>query len=160
MAENNDKPVSVESKKTRALGAFDEMERLFDNFLNRGNWPRWPTSWQDLEGTITKAMPKVDVVDNDSEVIVRAEVPGLRKDQIEVTVTDDAITLRGEFNKELENKEAQYYRREMSRGSFARTLALPAMVNGNQAKAKLHDGILELILPKIEKATRRTIEIE
>jgi HSP20 family protein len=79
---------------------------------------------------------------------------------LDVSMTDDAVTLRASIRHEEKEEKGEYYRREMSRGEFQRTLRLPAAVKGEQAKATFKDGILELVLPKMEQAKRKTIRIE
>lgn len=101
----------------------------------------------------------MDVVDRDDEVVVRAEVPGFKKDEIEVSVSGDLLTLSGQTGTEGREEKENYYRCEISRGAFTRTIALPAAVDDSKAKASMKDGMLELTLPKVEKSRRRTITI-
>jgi HSP20 family protein len=105
-------------------------------------------------------MPKVDVIDHDDEVVVRAEMPGVQKDDLDVSVSDNTVTIKGETKREEKKEKGDYYRCEISRGAFARTVALPAYVDANGAKAKFDAGVLELSLPKLEEAKRRTIKID
>lgn len=105
-------------------------------------------------------MPKVDVIDRDDEVVVRAEIPGVAKDDLDISVTDNTVTIKGETKRESKEEKGDYYRCEISRGTFARTLPLPANVDSDSAKAKFEDGVLELTIPKVEKAKRRTIKVD
>ena len=145
----------------RALSPFEEMDRLFEGFFPRG-WMhpfRWELpSWPHLpfEGKL----PKVDIVERDNEVVIRAEVPGVSKDDLEVSMTDNAVTIKGSTSHEEKEEKGEYYRSEMSRGTFSRTVALPAQVDGAKAKASFKDGILELVAPKVEKAKRRSVKVE
>ena len=138
----------------RPFGRLGEFERLFDEFFDRSltsfGWSR------PLPGG---AMPDVDIIDRDDEVIVRAELAGYRKEDIEVSVSGNWLTLRGESRSDDRDESGDYYRQEIAQGSFARTLSLPAEVDESKAKASMKDGILELVLPKLEKARRRTIVI-
>lgn len=148
---------------TQVLSPFDEMDRWFENFFPRG-WMRpfraqWP-SWGELAAPLEGRMPKVDVVDRDEEIIVRAEVPGVAKDDLDISVTDNSVTIKGETKRETKEEKGDYYRCEISRGSFARTLTLPSNVDSENVKAKFDDGVLELTMPKVEKAKRRTIKID
>ncbi|MDY6829800.1 MAG: Hsp20/alpha crystallin family protein [Pseudomonadota bacterium] len=143
----------------RRLHPFEEMERLFDDFfapnwLRPGN-RRWPFSSEAAEGR----MPAVDVVDRDSEIVVTAEVPGVKKDNLEVSVTDSSVSIRGKSHSESQLGEGEYVRREISTGSFARTVSLPGEVDVDAAKAEFADGVLTLTLPKAERAKRRTISV-
>jgi HSP20 family protein len=143
-----------------AMYPWEEMERALARLMPRG-WPRpwrgeWP-SWADV-APFGARLPRVDVIDRENEVILRAEVPGLTKDDLEVSVSDRAVTIRGELKREADSGE--YYYQEMSAGAFARTVSLPAAVDAKQAKVRLKDGILTMTLPKTEAETRHKIPIE
>ena len=135
------------------------MERWFDDFFSR-RWLR-PWRWESqFPEALSLSMPKVDVVDRANEVIVRAEVPGVEKKDIEVSVSGNMLTIRGETKKETKEEKGDYYRAEITRGAFSRTLALPAEVDDTRTKAEMKDGVLELTLPKVAKAKRRSIKID
>jgi HSP20 family protein len=148
---------------SRALTPFEEMERFFDNFVGRG-WMRpfaWDRpSWSELMPGFEGRMPKVDVIDRDEEVVVRAEVPGVTKDDLEVTVTDNVVTIKGETSHEEKEEKGDYYRSEISRGAFSRSVTLPSNVSSDKATANFSDGVLELNLPKVEKSRRHTVKID
>jgi hypothetical protein len=84
----------------------------------------WP-SWAEMGAPLTTRMPKVDVIDRDKEVFIRAEVPGVEKEGLEVTVSDNAVTIKGETKHEEKEEKSDYYRSEISHGTFSRTIALP-----------------------------------
>ena len=92
--------------------------------------------------------------------LVPADIPGVKKEDLDLWVRHNAVNLRGTAHQEEEAKEAQYYRRELSRAEYSRSVRLPAEVNGDQAKARFQDGILELTLPKVAPSSRRTIKVE
>ena len=140
----------------RWLSPFEELDRMFDEFLGRG-WLR-PHRWERPLLAEVK-VPDVDVIDREEEVLVRAEVPGVKKDDIEVSISGNMLTIKGETKREEKEEKGDYYRCEISRGAFARTLALPAEVDQAKAKAELKDGVLELTLPKVEKSKRHTIKV-
>jgi HSP20 family protein len=100
----------------------------------------------------------VDVIDRENEVVLRAEVPGLHKEDLEVSVSDSSVTIRGEIKHEEEKGEYSY--QEMSAGAFSRTIGLPAAVDAKQAKVRLKNGILEMTMPKTEAEKRHKIAIE
>lgn len=104
-------------------------------------------------------MPKVDVIDKDDAVVVRAEVSGVKKEDLEISLGDNTVTIRGCTRHEEKEQKGEYYRSEISRGEFSRTVALPCAVDSNRSSAKLEDGMLELTLPKLEKAKRHTIKV-
>jgi HSP20 family protein len=116
-------------------------------------WPAWP-ELPELR------MPKVDVIDRDDDVLVRAELPGVEKKDLEISTSDTSVTIKATTAREEKEEKGDYYRCEISRGMLSRTVALPAQVHSDKAKASLKDGVLELTLPKVEKSKRRKIEIE
>lgn len=154
-----------EIQKAQAAGAlspFEEMDRMFDQYF-RGGWMRpWRFEWPSFpEISLPEMkMPKVDVVDRDNEIIVRAAVPGAEKKDLDVSVSDNAVTIKGSTRHEEKEEKGDYYRHEISTGAFSRTVALPADVDGSKAKASFRDGMLELTLPKVEKSKRHSIELE
>jgi len=102
----------------------------------------------------------VDVIDRDDEVVVKAELPGVEKKDLDVSVTETSVTIKGTTSHEEKEEKGDYYRCEISRGAYARTVALPSYVDADKAKASFKDGVLELTLPKVEKSKRRSIEIK
>lgn len=164
MAQEQGKDVAVRQEETKAVPAravspFDEIDRLFESLFPRG-WIRplrweWP-SWPEIEWRV----PKVDVIDRDAEVVVKAEVPGVDKKDIEVTTTDNTVTIKGKTSHEVKEEKGDYFRHEMTRGAFSRTVALPGEVDGSQAKASLKDGVLEIVLPKQAKSKRVSVKID
>jgi len=147
----------------RALSPFDDMDSWFESFFPRG-WPqafrRGGPWWSESAAPFEGRMPKVDVIDRDDQVLVRAEVPGVEKNDLDVSVSDGAVTIKGHTKHEEKEEKGDYYRHEISRGAFARTVALPDYVNTEAVTAKFKDGVLELSLPKIEKAKRRNVKID
>lgn len=152
-----------QARPASALSPFEEMERLFDNYFSRGwlsPWRRDWLSWPELATPFEGKMPKVDIVDRDGELVVKAEVPGVDKKDLEVTVTDNSVMIKGSTSHEEKEEKGDYYRCEMSRGSFSRMVALPADVDADKAKSKFKDGVLELTLPKLKKTKRHSIKID
>lgn len=142
---------------------WDEMERWFGDFFRHG-WMRpfemdWPRRF-DLAAPFAGGTPKVDMLDREAEIVVRAELPGVGKDDLEVTVTDHSVTIRAQTRHEEKKEEEKYYRHEMSRGEYQRILALPVAVNDDKATATFKDGVLELTLPKMEKTRQRKVVVE
>ncbi len=148
---------------SRVMTPFEDMDRWFESFFPRG-WMRpfrmdWPTRGE-LAAPFEGRMPKVDVIDREDEVLVRAEVPGVEKENLDVSVSDNAVTIKGETTREEKEEKGDYYHCEISRGAFARTVHLPSGVDTGKTKAQFKDGVLEMTLPKVEKAKRRSIKIE
>ena len=140
---------------TSTLSPWDQMDQWFDDLGRRG-WLH-PFTW---ETPFTDRMPKVDMLDREEEVVVRAELPGVGKDDLDVTVTRHNVTIKATTEHEEKEEEGEYYRHEISRGEFQRTLELPQGVDEAAAKATFRNGVLELTLPKTEKTTRKTVKVE
>jgi HSP20 family protein len=136
---------------------FGDVDRMFDDFFGR-RWLR-PFGWERPFAEMPAFGPSVDVIDRDDEVVVRAEVPGYKKEDIEVSVSDSSLTIKGETKTEEKEEKGDYYRCEISHGAFTRTITLPAEVDDAKAKASMKDGVLELTLPKLEKSKRHPITI-
>jgi len=102
---------------------------------------------------------RLDVIDHDKELVIRGELPGVEKDDIEVTVMGDRLIIEAEREFEKEDDEDAYYRHEVGYGKLMRTIALPVSVDAENIHAELKDGILEVTLPKLEVAERHTIKV-
>lgn len=138
---------------------FDEIDRLLETLVPR-DWMR-PFRWDrpTLPAAFTN-VPKVDVIERDSELVLRAELPGIDKKDIDVSITTNAVTLTAKTEQTDEKEEkGEYFRREIVRGAFARTIHLPNAVDPNAAKATLTDGVLEVVIPKVEVSKRRSVRI-
>jgi len=146
---------------TWTLSPFEEMDRWFETMLPR-RWGRGLLAERPslLTQPFNGRTPHVDVIDRENDILVRAEIPGVAKEDLEVSMTDNTVTIKGSSRKEAEEKDGDYYRCEITHGAFSRTLALPGEVNTKATVAKLEDGILEITLPKVEKAKRQTIEVK
>jgi HSP20 family protein len=155
-----DKPVT----STPATRPLDEMERMWENFFSH-NWMR-PSQWEFpwlAEFPMPferRMMPKVDILDKDRELVLRAQIPGVEKEDLHVTMTDTAVTIEGSMHHEEKAEKGNYFRRECTWGTFARSVALPCDVDSAKAKATLQNGMLELHLPKMTKSNRRSVAIE
>jgi HSP20 family protein len=140
----------------------EEMDRLFGDFGFGGSlasgFGREFGRLADLEGSMW--LPQVEAFERDGKLIVRADLPGLTKDDINVDITDDAIKIRGERRQEKEENEEGYYRSERSYGSFYREIPLPSGVNRDEANASFRNGVLEITVPAPARQTgSRRIEI-
>jgi HSP20 family protein len=116
--------------------------------------PEWARStFMDLK------TPKVDIIDRDNDVLVKAEIPGVNKDDLDVSLTDTTVTIKGRTAKEEKQEEGDYFRSETMKGEFSRTLALPAQVKAAKAKTKFKNGVLTVIVPKHEHAKRHKVKV-
>jgi HSP20 family protein len=138
------------------------MDRMLDQFMRHGWMRPWRFDWPAFPDTTLPELkaPKVDVVDREAEIVVRAELPGVEKKDIDISVGEDNVTIKGATRHEEKEEKGDYYRCEISRGSFSRTVALPADVDASKAKAAFKDGVLELTLPKLATARRHTVRVE
>ena len=114
--------------------------------------------WAKL-GMMELKSPKVDIVDRDDDILVKAEIPGFKKEDIDVSLTDTAITIKGSTSEEKKEEKGDYFRSETMKGSFTRTLALPAEVDGSKATSTFKDGMLEVVVPKHEHARSHKVDI-
>lgn len=136
----------------------DEMDRIFEDF---GLGPRWSTASRALTQAAEVWAPQIDMFQRGNELVVKADLPGMSKDEVKVDVTDDAITITGERRREHEEEREGIYRIERSSGSFRRVVALPEGAMTDQAKATFRNGVLEITMPvPPEQVTRgRRLEI-
>lgn len=146
----------------RTVTPFDEIERMMDrmfadffprSFLQPFGWRGTLAEWEPL-------IPRVDVIEKDDQVVVRAELPGVKKENLDVAIRDTMLTIKANTQSEEQEETGQYFRRERRTGSYSRTLTLPAVVESSKAKASFKDGILELTLPKAEHARAHRVQIE
>ncbi len=135
-----------------------EMDRMMDDFFGRRMRPWWPERWQRGDSEITT--PAVDVYEEKDEIVVKAELPGMEKNDIEVNISDSELTLKGEKKKEEKVEEDDYYRCERSYGAFLRSVELPKDVQADKIKASFKNGILEVRLPKTEEAKTKEIKVK
>ena len=128
-----------------------EMDRLFENFFERGPW---------TTGDGGAFEPAIEMADTDDSIMVKAQVPGVSKENLHLDITDDNLTLRGEIKEEEKAEGRRFHRREWRYGAFARTIPLPTAVKADQAKAQLKDGVLTITIPKGEHAKMKQIPIK
>lgn len=132
----------------------DEMNRLFNDFFGRVP-SRFEGDWSTSEWT-----PSVDISETKDDILIKAEVPGMKKEDIKISLQDNVLTLKGERKQEKEEKETNFYRMERSYGSFTRSFNLPTVVQADKIKASYKDGILNVTLPKAEEVKPKQIPIE
>ena len=126
-----------------------DMDRLFERFLGRE-----PSS------PLGEMEPAIEVADTPEAVIVKAQVPGVSKERLQVNVTDNALTLKGEVKEDKTTEDKNYHRREFHYGAFSRTIPLPTTVQAEKATAQLKDGVLEVTIPKREETKAKAIPIQ
>jgi HSP20 family protein len=130
----------------------DEMNRMFEQFFRGGTGEE--AGW----GVRTWA-PPVDIYETDDALILKAELPGVSKDDVSIEIHQNTLILRGQRKHEAEVKEEQYHRVERAYGTFQRSFMLPTLVDQEHVQATYHDGVLELRLPKSEAAKPKRVAI-
>jgi len=125
------------------------MDRLFDEFM-------MPSLWRSQPAEMT--FP-IDVYETDDEVVVKAALPGIRADDVDISVSGESLTIKGEVKQEEKVERENYYRQELRYGAFARTIPLPTRVDHERAEADFADGILTVRLPKAEEVRPKTIKV-
>jgi len=157
---NDKKEADVPSRMLSPVRGWErEMERMFEDFP----FFRWPRFREfepfRLARELRLQAPTLDLYEEKDEVVVKAEMPGLTKEDVEITLSDSTLTLKGEKKKEEEVKEKDYYRCEREYGSFLRTVQLPAEVKADGAKAVFKNGVLEVRLPKSTEAKKKEVHV-
>lgn len=136
-----------------------DIDRMFEDFLGRRLRPFWSERWWPAAG-MKITTPAVDLYEEKDDIVVKAELPGMEKDNIEVNLSGNRLTIKGEKKQEEEVKKEGYYRSERSYGSFVRTLELPREVQTDKVKAAFKNGILEVRLPKTEEAKKKETKVK
>jgi HSP20 family protein len=126
-----------------------DMDRMFDEFFS--NPPTIGDVW---------SHPSIDLYQTDDEIVVKATLPGLDADDLDIQITGDTLTLRGETKSEEEIEETAYHLRERRKQSFSRSLRLPNTVIAEKAKAEMKNGVLTLSLPKAEEVKPKVITVK
>ncbi len=130
----------------------EAMDRLLDEAFTR------PLSLSVGEGLAL--VPQIDMYQTNDEVVVKATIPGVKPEDLHITISGDVLTIRGEIKEEEETKDATYLIRERRYGTFSRSVPLPVPVVADKAKAEFENGVLTLTLPKAEEVRPKTIEVK
>jgi HSP20 family protein len=129
------------------------MDRLFGEAMGRG--------WGGEEGLTTGVwMPPVDVFETNDSIVLKADLPDVNKDEVDISVQNNTLTIRGERKREKEINERDFYRMERSYGSFARSFSLPPTVDAEKIEAAFTNGVLTLTLPKREESKPKQIKVK
>ncbi len=136
---------------TPLTGIKTEMDRLFDRFLE----PRWDEFF-----TTGEWAPSLDLSETKDALVVKAEIPGMDSKDVQITLQEQLLTIKGEKKQEKEEKDARYHRVERSWGAFTRAIRLPVAVDGEKVSANFKNGLLTVTLPKTPAAKGATIPIK
>lgn len=129
----------------------NSINKLFNDAFSRANI--------DEDFALSAWKPVVDIFDKEDAIVIHAELPGVKKEDVTIEVKDNILTLRGERSESKEIKEDKYYRKERTFGSFHRAFSLPAAINPDTIKANFKDGILEIEIPKPEEQKPKQVTI-
>jgi len=145
------------------------ISRGMEEFLEHSFPPRWmegffePYAWKGPHwgefGQSADLWPRIDILDKDDALVVRAEMPGIDKEDLVITIAGDRLTLEAKRKFADEEKKEDFFRSEMAYGRLFRVIQLPVEVMGDDAKAEMNDGIIEIYLPKVEGITPHTIKV-
>lgn len=141
------------------FGEFDRIDRTFNRMMRRA-FSGWPRMAPEGEGaTQYEWSPSVDISETDKEYLLRAELPGVKKEDVKVTVDGGMITIEGERKQKMEEKNEKYHRVESFYGSFTRSLALPEDVKLDAIRCEDKEGVLTVHLPKTETEKHKPKQI-
>ena len=150
------RPSSWQSSPFNALQRFaDEIDRMFENF-GLGRRPERSSLWHEPADVWA---PEVEVFQRNNELTIRADLPGLKRDEVTVEVAENAVTIQGERKREHSEEREGFYRTERSYGSFSRTIPLPEGAITEQAKASFDNGVLEITMPTPPASKARRLDI-
>lgn len=138
---------------------FHELEDMSDRLNRMFARPALRTNGKETL-TVADWVPTVDISETDGEYLIKAELPEVKKEDVKVTLEDGVLTIQGQRRQEKEEKTTKYHRIERSYGTFVRSFSLPDQVNESGVKAEFKDGMLNLHIPKSEKAKPRAIEVK
>lgn len=140
---------------------FEEMERMMDEMMR---WPlrpwRRPLIWWRIPTQEVGWSPPVEMYEKTDRFVVRAELPGMKKEDIDISLVGDTLTISGERKPEADIKDEEYLRCELCYGKFSRSITLPSAVDANKVEATYENGILLITLPKAEEAKPKKIELK
>ena len=163
MAERKESKELARRSPQMALTPFHEMERMermFDEFFRRPFSLLTRTPWASMLPEMEQVTaPHVDVYEEGNNLVVKAEVPGISKENIEVSFRDNILMISGEKRKEEKIENKDYYQMERSYGSFSRSVYLPSEVKSEEASATFRDGVLEIRIPKTEESKEKVKKI-
>lgn len=157
---NGNKPKEVAVRERRLPGLLpwpEDIERFMDRAM-RGFWPRRRFGWP-MFARATAWIPEMDVFEREGKTVVRVDLPGIKREDIEVAVENDLLVIRGHREEEKEIKEEHYYASERATGEFSRAISLPEGAKTEDIQATYQDGVLEVVVPHPAAAEAKTTKI-
>lgn len=141
---------NIARRRPGLLGIRDEMDRLFDDALKIFDEGGENLGWS----------PAIDLEETENDFVVTADLPGLTKDDVKISIANNSVLISGEVGEEKDVQEKNYYLKERARGRFSRGFTLPTRIDSDKAEAKFKNGVLELRLPKAEESKPKEISIK
>ncbi|MGZ4987793.1 MAG: Hsp20/alpha crystallin family protein [Limisphaerales bacterium] len=143
------------------LDPFKEMEEIQNRLAKYfGGGPTRLTDIKEEQMTLSEWTPSVDIIEDEKEWLIKADLPEVKKEDVKVSVENGALSITGERKLEKEEKDKKYHRVERAYGKFVRTFTLPEGADGTKVAADFKDGVLKVHLPKSEKAKAKAIEVK
>lgn len=141
--------------KWEPFGELTSLRQAMDRLLE-GSFVRPSRLWPELVGE----EPALDIYQTDKDVVVKASLPGIKPEEVDISITGDVLTVKGEHKEEEEEKEADYFRKERRYGAFRRIVTLPVSVKADKAEATFENGVLTVALPKAEEIKPKQIKVK
>jgi HSP20 family protein len=141
-------------RETALADPFRVIDEWFDEL-----WRGWPSLF-DSDTRRPLLRPAMDVVENDKEVVIRIDLPGMKPEDVKIELEDDVITISGEMGDTIEKEGDRYHYRERSYGAFQRSLRLPNTVDKEKVEASFENGVLNITLPKLPQAQPKQITVK
>jgi len=140
----------------RPFREMEETERRFDDLFS---WPHLPALWRRMPSMEMGWAPAMDVFEKDDKFVVKAELPGMKQEDIDVSVAGNRLTIKGERKTESKVEKEDYYYSERSHGSFSRSIDMPSDIDAKKTEANYEDGVLEIDLHKTQKAKPQKVSV-
>ena len=142
-------------RRRRPSSLSEETERLMEEALSN-----WPMRWRRFPATEMGWTPAMELYEKEDKFIVRFELPGVKREEIDISITGDLLRISGERKTPEDVSEEEYYRCEVCYGPYSRAISLPSAVDATKVEARFEDGILTIMLPKSQEAMPSRIEIK
>ena len=142
-------------KKREVPKLKDDIDELFDKFMRS-----FSSSLPEIFGVEGEIWPSVDVLEDKKNIIVKAEIPGMDPSDFDISISDNILTIKGEKKQEKEEKDKNFYMMERQYGTFTRSITLPVEVNEEKVDASYKDGVLKIVIPKVETKKAKTVKIK
>ncbi|WP_319547978.1 Hsp20/alpha crystallin family protein [Desulfogranum marinum] len=160
MAKKEKNTELVRKEESHPVSPFEDMERYFDKFFKHPFSLMTRPSWSGFDFPAMEEMsPSVDIYEEKGKMIVKAEIPGINKEDLDVSITENTVTISGEKKQEKKVEKKDYHREERRYGSFCRRFRLPADVDADKAEASFKNGVLEISLPKTKESKQKKVTI-